>query len=457
MSPEGRQLIAHLRQLDAELTHQRRTRMSLRALWSAGLVGCIGLAARNWAGLHLGTPMILLIATVALALGLVYAFAPAPGAAVLAQAFDREYDLDAQMATALELNCSGQTDGLAPLITDHARRRLAFISRDVATRTSEPLRLELQTLALVCVLLAGMVLLGELSATLPTAPASDLPGLRKPAAVQPPELAGAEPEPVQEQPAPGGERPAGNQPGAGEQQLSADAQQAADALAAALRDNGATRTAAEALGRGDTQQAAEEIRKLADQADQLSTDTRSDIASALEQAANELQADQPELAQRLRQDSAKISGSDPASGLDDLARAIDDLATSQPASSAAQPPDPGSAGGQGEQGQTGENSRSDQAQPGSGGGAGNGAGGQGRTSPPADARGQEVPLPPVPNPTGPTTPGQGNGETTITLPGGSGSGGNNPGGQGGSVPVDISDPATIPAELRDAIQTYFER
>ena len=68
-----------------------------------------------------------------------------------------------------------------------------------------------------------------------------------------------------------------------------------------------------------------------------------------------------------------------------------------------------------------------------------------------------MPLPPAADLTGPTTPGQGNGETTITLPGDGTGGGGGAGGQGGSVPGDITDPSTIPPELRDAIQDYFKR
>jgi hypothetical protein len=460
-NPEGRQLIAHLRQLDVELTRQRRTRLSIRAVWVAGLVLCIGMAARNWAGWQVSVLLLLLITVVCLLLGLVYAFAPAPGAISLARAFDREYALDAQLATALELNATGQLDGLTPLITDHARRRLAFISSDVAARVGGPLRLELQTLALVGVLAAGILLLGGLSSSLPSAPASDLSGLPQPADVEPPALAGAEPTPEAAND-PGGERPASNPAdpsGDDGQPLSAAGQQAADALSKALHDNGATRAAADALQQGNTAQAADELRKLADQADQLSPQSRRDIASALDRAAAELEADQPDLAERLRRDAEQLRGNDPASGLDDLARAIESLDQAQPQPSAGQPSDPNS--GQDAPGESapgeGTGSQPNQPENGGGGGAGNGAGGPGRTSPPPPATGAEVPLPPAPEVTGPTTPGQGNGNTTITLPGGEGSGSDASGGKGGSVPSDISDPATIPPELRDAIQNYFGR
>ncbi|HYF65858.1 MAG TPA: hypothetical protein VD886_23715 [Herpetosiphonaceae bacterium] len=463
-SPEGRQLIAHLQQLDAELTRQRRLRLGVRAAWIAGLVLCLGLIGRIWLGAPITTPLLLLITGLSLALGLAYAWMPARGPDELASAFDRAYNLQAQLATAAEVSAAGEVEGFGTLLTDRARRRLAFIDRDVKARIREPLRLEVQTLGMVLALGAGIALLGGLRTALPTAPATDLPALRPPGAAEPP--ASAQDDPAGQGPAPGGERPAGNQPG-GQPELDQEGQQAAEALADALGDNGATRAAADALQRGDTQAAADEIRRLADQADQLSPEARDDIAASLEQAANELQADQPDLADRLRRDAAQLRRDDPispAAALDDLARAIEELAESEEPA-AGQPPgqndpgsgaaaDPGEGQGQSGEGQSGQEGQSDQS--GTGGGPGQGGGGQSRTSPPAEAGGQDVPLPPAADLSGPTTPGQGAGETTITLPG-DGTGGGGAGGRGGSVPGDITDPATIPPELRDAIQDYFER
>ena len=461
-TPEARQLIAHLQQLDAALAQRRRVRLSIRAVWIAGLGLCLGLVARGWLAAPISVVLLLIISGLCLAIGLVYAWMPAPGATALAQMFDREYDLDAQLATAAELGSNGIDDGFAATLTDQARRRLAFIANDVQERVREPMRLEWQTLSLVLGLGAGLALLGGLRSTLPTAPASDLPTLRQAADVQPPNTAGTEPESPNEQTRPGGERPANNQAGAGAPELSAEGQQAADALAEALRDNGATRAAADALAQGDTQGAAEEISKLADQADQLSPEARNEIADALDRAAAELAADQPELADRLRRDADQLRSNDPsaaASALDDLAQAIEDLdQAEQPSASAEQPADPNAGASsdpnaaQEGAGQQGENSGN-----GSGAGTGNGTGQGNRTAPPPAAAGDEMPLPPAADPTGPTTDGQGVGETTITLPGDGTGGQGGSGGQGGTVPGDISDPATIPPELRDAIQDYFER
>lgn len=460
-SPEGRQLIAHLQQLDAELTRQRRLRLSVRAAWIAGLVLCLGLIGRIWLGAPITIPLLLLITALSLGLGLAYAWMPGRGANELASAFDRAYQLQAQLATAAEVSAAGEIEGFGALLTDRARRRLAFIDRDVKARVREPLRLELQTLGMVLALGAGIALLGGLRTTLPSAPASDLPALRPPGAAEPP--AGAQPDPAGQVPAPGGERPAGNQPG-GQPELSEEGQQAADALADALGDNGATRAAADALQRGDTQAAADEIRRLADQADQLSPEARQDIADSLDRAADDLQADQPELADRLRRDADQLRRDDPtsaAAALDDLAEAIENLGQGeqpgqQPSAGGEQPGQADSGAAEPAQGQNGQGQDGQGEQSGTGGGAGQGSGGQSRTSPPPAASGQDVPLPPAADLSGPTTPGQGGGETTITLPG-DGTGGGGAGGRGGSVPGDITDPATIPPELRDAIQDYFER
>ena len=448
-----RHLVTQLSKLDAELTQQRRIRLSIRAVWIAGLVLCLGLIVRGWTSMSLSLPILIVLTILVLALGLVYAWLPTRGTQKLAQELDHAYGLNEQLGTAHEINYYEERGGFSDVLVDRARRRLAILSNDVISATVEPLRVEIQALSMIIVLFAGILLLGGMSRGLPNANVQPLPELAQRSASQPPNETSNEPD----QPAPSGERPASNQQG-GQPELNERDQQAADALAEALRDNAATRSAADALQQGDTQRAADELRELADQADQLSEQAQNDIADALDQAANDLQ-NQPELADRLRDQANRLRSDNPQAAqnaLDDLAQTVEDLGNAEPSDSAAN---------QNQQGAQGQKP-SDQSSTGEQGQQENGSGGQGnnpaserRASPPADATGQgNLPLPDAPNPNDQTVPSQGNGNTTITLPGDGSSGGSGAsGGSGGSVPADMSDPSLIPPELRDAIQNYFGR
>ncbi len=456
ITPEGRQLISQLSSLDRELTQQRRLRLALRATWIALLAVALCLGVRYWLHIGLSSLEIAIIGGLVWLLGLVYAFVPARHASGTARALDRAFGLDANLATALELSARGEREGFAFTLTDEARRKLALIIPDVRKSTAEPLRLELQTLALALMLCAGMLLITTISHSLPAGTGSaELPQLPElPAAVEPPEQQSAQQQQTEQ--TNGGGQAERQTSGGQTPQLDPAASETAAAIADALRDNGATRAAADALDRGDTQAAASAIRQLADRADQLSPAARNEIADSLQTAADKLSASQPEQAQQLQQQARAIreGGSTTVRGLEDLAQSIDNLngqgrppvADNQSGDQSGQP-QPGSG--------SSSNATSDQPEQ-AGSGSGNQNAGATRSVPPASQPGQDVPLPPAPDPEGQTTPG-GNGSAAVTLPGStSGSGGSGAGTPGGNVADNISDPATIPPELRDAIQNYFE-
>jgi hypothetical protein len=81
----------------------------------------------------------------------------------------------------------------------------------------------------------------------------------------------------------------------------ASAQEMLDELAEALRNQTFTETAGEALSQGAIEQAASELRELAQNADALSDEARRDLAESLMAAAEALQDSAPEQAEQLRQ------------------------------------------------------------------------------------------------------------------------------------------------------------
>ncbi|WP_164689713.1 hypothetical protein [Herpetosiphon llansteffanensis] len=442
-------LTQQILELYVEVQQRQRQRLLIRAAWMALAVLCLGLIGRNWLDWPLSWPILGLIVVLVAALGGVYAWKSILAPAQFVQMLDQQYQLNAQLSTASEFQ--ELRGGFHAVNIERAKRRLPSVARDATIRVIAPIALEWQSLGLAAVLATGLFVLGQINAGLPAPTTEPLRELASLTTTEPPEQPATE-----EDPAADPNQPVGNQPDQ-QPELSPEGQEIADALADGLSDNGATRAAADALRRGDVQQAAEELAKLADQADQLSPQTRNEIADGLEQAAEQLQ-DQPEVAERLRSDAEQLRGNpqNAADALEDLAQLTDQLDNAQPdLANGEQNGQAGSepqAGNQPQQGQPGDNQN---GQP-SNNGAGNNPGTGSRSSPPpSDALGPDVSLPEAPA-AGETTPGTG-GDTSITLPGGEGTGGGNAGGSGGSVPSDISDPSNIPAELRDAIQDYFGR
>jgi hypothetical protein len=425
-----------------QLRRRRRLRLTIRALWIALVIWSVGPLMRVL-GMTPPDQAILVIASGALALGLSYALFSRPTLAQLAAGLDRHYSLDEQLATALEVagrspesqveeRLLRETDGLI-------QRMRAYFARQPLL----PWR-EIETLAAVCLLVLGLTVAGGF--VLPDAPGLvALPDLPPPEA--PTDVARPEPEeqPVAEEPAP--------------PPLSPQAQAAADAIADALRDNGATRSAADALDRGDTEGAARDLRELADQAEQLGESGRSDVAQGLREAAERLRDQQPGLADRLERqaDGLEAGGQEAERALEDLARTVEELRdgeqVAEAGASPGQTPQPGDQAGQESPEQPGMAGQ----QPG-GSGAGNQLGGEQRGAQPGGAMpGDEtLPLPEPEDTGGPTVPAFGPRGPQIELgAGGTGEADSATGGGSDQPLVGAADPLLIPPEYRDVVENYF--
>jgi hypothetical protein len=473
-------IIQHLEQLSTERWARRGVRRLVRAAWLGVCVWCIGLGGRLLWGWPLRTDLLgaLALAIVGAGVGALLLPRLAPGAA--ARRLDRRFHLDEQLATAVEVATTNPRPGsvAARLLADSGHTA-ELLRRRLGRRPAVPWH-DLLTLAALALVAAGLWIISGIGVPNLAGGAAPLPGLAAPddpldQFPQEPQGPGdtglPSPGGVGDMPGPGAPVPGpGNQPGAGDQPSTADPQ-VLEALADALRDQGATRPAAEALDRGDAASAARELRELADQASQLSEQTRDDLADRLRDAANQIAGRDPQLADQLRQSARGLAegGQDAAEALDDLARAVEQLGSGQ--DGAQQPPDTGAQTGQDgqDQGQEqnggpgqdqgagqGQNGGQDQGQgqgDGQANGAGNGPGGEQRQSDPADrlgVEGQPVPLESagegeIPVPQSGQQPGQGSGQGGFTQ-----------GGTGGERVEVGADPLRVPIDERDVVQEYFQ-
>lgn len=434
---------SELRGIARTLRQRRRLRLMLRAVWLALAVWSAGLLL-ILLGFFVQPTLLLGASLLTFAIAAAYAWLSHPSLARLATGLDAHYDLAEQLTTAYEVAQHGAATPVEDRLLHETNSLLDRMRRYFDHQPLVPWR-EVETFVAVGLLAAGLTI-----ASGPLLPDAEspiaLPALPPP--VAPTETAQNQPteQPVAEQ-----EQP----------ELSPEDQQAADAIADALRDNGATRSAADALDQGNTEGAAQELRELADQADQLSDEARSDIAEGLRDAAEQLRGDQPDLANELEQqaDALEQGGAEAADALEDLARTVEQLgqegqqAAEQPGENG-QPGDQQAQGeqpGEGQQGQEGAGN-----QPGSG--AGNQLGGEqrGAQGEGAQAEGEALPLPQASNAGGPTTEATGPKGPSVELEAGGtgetrGGGGNNGGGAIEAAP----DPNAIPSEYRDVVEDYF--
>jgi hypothetical protein len=423
------------------LRARRRLRLGVRAIWLALAVWCLGVIARLL-GLPIAPNLLLGASGLTLLIAAAYAWFSQPSLTQLAHGLDDRYQLGQQLGTALEVTDRAEVNPLEDRLIQETDTLLVRIRRYFDSQPVVPWR-EIETFAAL-----GLLAVGLWFATGPQLPDSlspiALPTLPTP--VAPTETAQqSQPteQPVREEPPP--------------PELSPEAQAAADAIADALRDNGATRSAADALDQGDTPGAARELRELADQAEQLSDQARRDLAEGLRDAAEQLGDSQPGLSSELEQqaDALERGGAETAEALEDLARTVEQLGQD------------GQQAAEGEQGESGQSEQQGQGeQPGdqqgqaSGGssGAGNGLGGEqrGAQSGASEAQGESLPLPPSENTDGPTISATGPKGPNVQLEaGGTGSAQSNGGNSADQPLAGEADPLAIPSEYRDVVEDYF--
>jgi hypothetical protein len=223
--------------------------------------------------------------------------------------------------------------------------------------------LEMNALVAVVAVMGAMFILDALAPSFPNATPLDLPPVgQEPRAdaLNPPD-AQLQPPPLQPPPMPS----------------PAQVQAALEALADALRDQAVTRGAAEAIDRGDLGAAAQELRRVADQLEELSENARQDLSEAMASAADAMGGDVPGLSEPLRQGSQDLSRDNlpqASQALEELAETLDRLEDGAENPAGVTGP---TTGDQQSADSGAENGEADGAEQGNGDGAGAGEGGEG--------------------------------------------------------------------------------
>lgn len=446
----GQQLFHTLNKLATDRWARRGVRMLLRAAWLSVSIWCAGLGANLLWGWPLRTNILGALALAVIGTAVALLLRPRLKVYQAARRLDRRFHLDEQLATAIEVAATNPPPGsIAARLVAESSRTAELLQHRIARRQRPPWD-DLLTLVLLGLVALGLSIIIGIGVPRLTAQPVPLPN---PAEAQ---------DPAQQLP---------QQPRAADQtqpsdqaqpdQVGADPAQAVamgdpqilQALADALRDQGATRAAAQAIDRGDLADAARELRALADRAAQLSQPTRDALATNLRAAADTIGQRDPNLAERLNQsaDGLARGGQAAAEALDNLARTIEQL----PAATSDQGQPAGQSGQAGQAGQLPPNDQAAQpAGSGSSTGAGSGAGGEQRQADPASrlgVAGQPVPLDSVGAGTQPAdasgspAPGADAAQPGFT--------------QGDASSADRveagADPLRIPIEERDVVQDYF--
>ncbi len=363
-------LLRSLRRLRAAFWQRRVALWLVRALWLALLVPTIFMAGYLWLGWQVRWYYWLIPMLLVGFLALLWSVRPIRLQKV-ARRLDRRLDLQARLVTAFEVSspakATAQTENLVvQRLLQESVNTLIQLRRHVRA-FGRSFWIEMQALIAVAALLGAMLMLDAFSLHLPQATPVELPpGWQEPQAeaVLPPD-AQLFPPPFQPEPQ--------IQQTLSQEQL----QQALEALADALRDQAVTRSIAEALDRGDLAGAAGGLRRLADQLGQLSEQARGELGQSLQEAAERVGQNAPDLTNPLESGSTALGENDVRAAqqaLEQLAEAIESIQQTPQESAQVQPEGSGQPQ-ENSQSQSGENqdgqNQSDQPE-----GAGSGAGGE---------------------------------------------------------------------------------
>jgi|HigsolmetaAR201D_1030396.scaffolds.fasta_scaffold04550_4 hypothetical protein len=457
-----RLFIQQLQQLATDRWARQGVRTLLRAATLAASIWCIWLGGHLLWGWPLRFEWMGALALMVIGFSVASLLRPRMTPEEAARRLDQRFHLDEQLSTALEIAATNPPPGsVAARLLAQSDYTAQTVAKSISRRQKPPWNDFLSLVVLLPVLIGLYILSGVSSTPQPAAPLPlpplVAPGQEPPLPPFPPEQAGEQPGAVPDSPSQQEVPTSSNAPDP----------RVLEALADALRDQGATRPAADALDRGDLAGAAQELRQLADQADQLSQQTRNELADSLRDAAERIEDLNDDLADQLRRSAEGLEWGDllAADALENLARAIENLpSTPQSVADAQMPgeqPGQGQGGdeGQGEQageGQGGEEGQGENDQgggsnPGSGAGSGGGNERQSELSERLNVPGQPLELESEGPGEVPADPSDRPPTTSEVV------GGNTQGGQASDQRVESGpDPLRVPIEERNVVQDYFQ-
>ncbi len=301
----------------------------VRAIWLALLVPVIILAGYLLQGWQISSQI--LIFGMLIIGGLVIAWAIRPiGLQKMVQRLDQRLDLQARLVTALEV-----TQTKKPELEAENNPVSAYLLQEavqIVTNVRSQVRLlnrifwlEIRTLVGVVTLLMALLMFNVLSSPrLPNAAPESLPETW-----QEPSGGGASQDSADLEEATPYDPATQKESEMDQSQI----RSALEIIADALRDQATSRPVSEAIDEGDYYEAAESLRRLADQLNDISSNSRQELGGSLQQAADEIGDSGPEFTVPLEAGSEALAEDDIVGGgqaLEDLAEVIESLAeTSQ--------------------------------------------------------------------------------------------------------------------------------
>ncbi len=295
----------------------------VRGLWLALMLAAVWVAIALPTGWSLPELRALLVmGAVALALGIAFAAVSYPSRRRTARMLDRTFGLQERLTTAygdLGRGVPGPNER-APLVylqMADAANAMDAVRASRALRVKAPIR-EVVLAVFWGLVLAALVFLRGVGGGMPPLVAASVPDF-SPAAEQP------EPEP----PVVPAALPEDGGPTIEDVLARADrsnqARKDLQELASALADHAVTRPAADAIGRGDYEAAADSLRSLAPDSPQISETERGAMANDLRSASEEMSADGDGLRQASQEAASGLEQGDRAAqdGLRHLAEAVE--------------------------------------------------------------------------------------------------------------------------------------
>jgi hypothetical protein len=316
----GDWVVSGLDRIATRVWIQRMLAIVARGVWLTLLVGCLWLLADLLGGPAFDRQIWLATGVVFVLCSLVFAVLSRPSRAQVARMLDRSFTLQERVSTALgnigkDIPAQGEHASVVYLQIADAANALSAAQELPAFRLRPPARELVMAIALALAF-AALAFARGAGGSVPPAQSNVVPAF-VPAAqrfVQP-----------EAQPSPDPQ----NAPSVAEVQqmvqTSIDNQQDLQALADALSDHALTHDAAEQIQQGNYSQAAEELRDVANQADQLSQSERDDLAGDLSQAASQMSNGNQSLSDATQQaaDGLKQGGDPAKGGVRDLANAVE--------------------------------------------------------------------------------------------------------------------------------------
>lgn len=319
----GEQFVTLLDRIARRLWLQRAAHILVRSGALGLLAGTLWLVVELLGGPHLRIDWLLGLTLGLVLLGIGFSVLQRPSRYHVACMLDRSFSFQERMTTALDhlghaVPSQDQRASVVYLQMADAANVVAEMQQHPALRLRVPVREAVVAIAFGLTMAAVYFLIG-VGGDLPAAATGTVPDFL-PVAERP---VAPEADPASD-PAAMADAPTVEEVRQ-RAERSNQAQRDLSLLSRALEDHAVTRSAAEAIQRGDYSEAADDLRALADNVDRLSPTARQALASDLDQAAGQMSPGSDELTQASRQAADGLrQGQEPASdGVKQLGEAVE--------------------------------------------------------------------------------------------------------------------------------------